>query len=289
MDITRTEIANALTSAAKNHIVALSEDVYDNDTEKYQSEINLKTKNIYENVIVGTNVYIGSNVNIYGLTTIESGVALGADTKIGSNVNIEGGISITKNDINKWNNSENNSGTNSGISDININKLNGIHENVTIGTNTKIGETVNIGNNYDSDKLVNIGTDIFIDSHVNIEQTVVIKSSVTIGNFVSIGTQFSDYDDGVNIGTNVKIDHSADIGYNTKIDNNIQMYNDSGIIIKTSDISEHDITIGTKVYIGKGSSIDDGINISLSETDSGASLRITTETKTYEVILTEVS
>ncbi len=40
MNITKAEVANALTSAASNHVLAVTNDIYDESIEKYQSEIN---------------------------------------------------------------------------------------------------------------------------------------------------------------------------------------------------------------------------------------------------------
>lgn len=40
MEIVKSKMANALTSADSNHIIAVADDVYDDDKKKYQSEIN---------------------------------------------------------------------------------------------------------------------------------------------------------------------------------------------------------------------------------------------------------
>lgn len=44
MDIVKVKIGNAITSAASNHVVAVTQDIYDEDLEKYQSEINAERK-----------------------------------------------------------------------------------------------------------------------------------------------------------------------------------------------------------------------------------------------------
>lgn len=40
MEIAKGKIGNALTSTAKNHIVAVANDLYDEELNKYQSELN---------------------------------------------------------------------------------------------------------------------------------------------------------------------------------------------------------------------------------------------------------
>lgn len=40
MEIAKGKIGNALTSTAKNHVVAVANDLYDEDLNKYQSELN---------------------------------------------------------------------------------------------------------------------------------------------------------------------------------------------------------------------------------------------------------
>lgn len=40
IEIVKSKMANALTSADSNHVIAVADDVYDEDKEKYQSEIN---------------------------------------------------------------------------------------------------------------------------------------------------------------------------------------------------------------------------------------------------------
>ena len=40
MVIAKANIGNALTSSASNHVVAVSSDIYDEDVEMYQSDIN---------------------------------------------------------------------------------------------------------------------------------------------------------------------------------------------------------------------------------------------------------
>lgn len=42
MEIVKSKMANALTSADSNHIIAVANDVYDDNKKKYQSEINTK-------------------------------------------------------------------------------------------------------------------------------------------------------------------------------------------------------------------------------------------------------
>lgn len=40
MEIAKGKIGNALTSTAKNHVVAVANDLYDEELNKYQSELN---------------------------------------------------------------------------------------------------------------------------------------------------------------------------------------------------------------------------------------------------------
>lgn len=40
MEIAKGKIGNALTSTAKNHVVAVTNDLYDEELNKYQSELN---------------------------------------------------------------------------------------------------------------------------------------------------------------------------------------------------------------------------------------------------------
>ena len=52
MEIAKGKIGNALTSTAKNHVVAVANDLYDEDLNKYQSELNNmigKTDCMYDN------------------------------------------------------------------------------------------------------------------------------------------------------------------------------------------------------------------------------------------------
>lgn len=52
MEIAKGKIGNALTSTAKNHVVAVANDLYDEELNKYQSELNNmigKTDCMYDN------------------------------------------------------------------------------------------------------------------------------------------------------------------------------------------------------------------------------------------------
>jgi hypothetical protein len=40
MEIAKGKIGNALTSTAKNHVIAVANDLYDEELNKYQSELN---------------------------------------------------------------------------------------------------------------------------------------------------------------------------------------------------------------------------------------------------------
>lgn len=73
-DIAKGEIGNALTSTASNHIVAVADEIYDEEQKGYQSEINketkesindlaLKTNNIYFEVPKSVDGYIINNTN----------------------------------------------------------------------------------------------------------------------------------------------------------------------------------------------------------------------------------
>ena len=67
MEISKTEIGNALTSADENHILATANDIYDETQQAYQSEINQSLKEgKQDNLVSGTNIKTINGTSLLG-------------------------------------------------------------------------------------------------------------------------------------------------------------------------------------------------------------------------------
>lgn len=60
MNIAKGKIGNALTSTAKDHVVVVTNDIYDEELNQYQSVLNKKIETYDENTII-----IGNDVETY--------------------------------------------------------------------------------------------------------------------------------------------------------------------------------------------------------------------------------
>lgn len=60
MEIAKGKIGNALTSTAKNHVVVVSNDIYDEELNEYQSVLNKKIETYDENSVI-----IGNDIETY--------------------------------------------------------------------------------------------------------------------------------------------------------------------------------------------------------------------------------
>lgn len=60
MNIAKGKIGNALTSTAKDHVVVVTNDIYDEELNQYQSVLNKKIETYDENSII-----IGNDVETY--------------------------------------------------------------------------------------------------------------------------------------------------------------------------------------------------------------------------------
>ena len=60
MNIAKGKISNALTSTAKDHVVVVTNDIYDEELNQYQSVLNKKIETYDENTII-----IGNDVETY--------------------------------------------------------------------------------------------------------------------------------------------------------------------------------------------------------------------------------
>lgn len=60
MNIAKGKIGNALTSTAKDHVVVVTNDIYDEELNQYQSVLNKKIETYNENSII-----IGNDIETY--------------------------------------------------------------------------------------------------------------------------------------------------------------------------------------------------------------------------------
>jgi hypothetical protein len=60
MNIAKGKIGNALTSTAKDHVVVVTNDIYDEELNQYQSVLNKKIETYDENSII-----IGNDIETY--------------------------------------------------------------------------------------------------------------------------------------------------------------------------------------------------------------------------------
>jgi hypothetical protein len=60
MEIAKGKIGNALTSTAKNHVVVVADDIYDEELNEYQSVLNKKIETYDENSVI-----IGNDIETY--------------------------------------------------------------------------------------------------------------------------------------------------------------------------------------------------------------------------------